>query len=384
VGPRQAGAAPRRSRVPTIAFDAPALPLDDAATRLVADRVLRAHLAGVLGRAPVLAHHLPAALVTTALGLPTLVALHSLWPCVRAARTGEPEGPRGPACAALLARAAAVLLATDAERAALLRTAPPAALDAGLASRIAVVPQGPSPFAVRLARRDGLERRRRAWRRRLLPEASDADVVLYVVSRLVPYKRPLEVIASFVRVADAVPRARLLVAGPPTDAANAARCVEAVRAAPPSVARRIAFVGPQPLEAAPLAGDVVVHASRYETWGRAVDEAMVFGRPAVLATSPFVADRLGLRGPGGPDDGAAAIGVEPDDGDALDAALVRAATDATWRSRCGEALRRRAAALDPEAPVVALLTAWNAVERAHDGSVPFSLPPCRGATEPSR
>ncbi len=108
------------------------------------------------------------------------------------------------------------------------------------------------------------------------------------------------------------------------------------------------------------------------------------GRPAVLAPSPFVAERVaarvgGPRPPGlavpptgpGPSDGA--LWADPDDAAALDAALVRAVTDAAWRRACGEAHRRRAAALLGDGPVRALLAAWNGVERAYRGTCPFVL-----------
>ncbi|MFO0934281.1 MAG: glycosyltransferase [Planctomycetota bacterium] len=371
-----------------VTFDAPAGSLDDLAERYVADPAWRRRFDALLGDAPVLAHHLPAARVTTSLGRPTLVALHSLWPSVQAEVAGGPPGPRAAACAALLEDAAAVLVATAAERDALLRTAPASARARDLAARVHVVPQAPSPFLVRLAARGGLARRRAAWRRRLVPRAAADDVVLYAVGRLVPYKRPLEVIEAFVRVASSVPRAHLLVVGPATDPGYAARCADAARAAPPDVAARIVLAGPQRLEAAPLAGDVLVHASRFESWGRAVDEALVLGRPAVLAPSPFVAERVeGRRPPGlavpdaGPPSPEGPLWADPDAPAALDAALVRAATDAAWRRACGAAHRARAQALAGDRPVRALLTVWNDVEHAYRGTRPFVLdapgtPPC--------
>ncbi|MBL9086867.1 MAG: hypothetical protein JNM10_06960, partial [Planctomycetia bacterium] len=107
-----------------VTFDAPAGSLDELAAAYVEDPAWRRRFDALLGDAPVLAHHLPAARVATALGRPTLVALHSLWPSVSAEVTGGPPGPRAAACAALLEDAAAVLVATHAERDALLRTAP--------------------------------------------------------------------------------------------------------------------------------------------------------------------------------------------------------------------------------------------------------------------
>lgn len=374
---------------PRVSFPAPTGSLDTIAARLIDDPVALGRFARVLGDAPVLAHHLPAARVVEALGLPTLCALHSLWPSVKAALTGEPEGVRGQACASLLERAAAILVATGAERDELIRTAPPAALARGLARRVHVVRHGVDPYLERLAARDGTARRRLAWRRRLLPAALPDDVVLYAVGRLVPYKRPLEVIEAFVRVADRIPRAHLLVVGPPTDPAYATRCAEAIRAAPAAVARRIALVGPQRLEAAPLAGDVLVHISRFESWGRTIDEALVLARPALLQASPFVAERVDcpwpLRPGSGPIGGTRsdrALWIDASDPDALDAALVRAVGDASWRAACGAFHRACAARLGWEGPVMALLAVWNDVEHAHRGTRPFSWtesPPDSGA-----
>lgn len=365
--------------VPTTTFDPPPGSLDEIARLLVEDPAWRRRLARHLGDAPTLAHHLPAAALTIALGLPTLCALHSLWPSVQAALPGGAAGPRADACAVILEQAAAILVATSAERTWLLRTAPPAALARDLASRVHVVPQAPSPFLTRLAARPDGGRRRAAWRRRLLPQVRPDDVVLYMVGRFVPYKRPLEVIEAFVRVAHRVRRAHLLLVGAATDRAYATRCADAVAAAPPSVRRRITLVGPQPLEAAPLAGDVLVHTSRYESWGRAIDEALVLGRPAVLAASPFVAERVDRPWPAGardaedPED--RALWIDPDDAQALGAALVRAADDAAWRKACGAFHHRRARERDSDGPARRVLDLWNDVEFAQRGTRPFALAP---------
>ena len=362
--------------MPTVTFDPIPGGLDDVARELATDARRRTRLATLLGPGAVLAHHLPAAALTVSLGLPTLCALHSLWPSVQAALAGTGEGPRGPACRHVLEHAAAVLVATAAERDWLLRTTPPTASCRDLATRVHVVPQVVSPFLRRLVRRGHLGPRRRAWRRRLVPEARDDDVVLYVVGRCVPYKRPLEVIASFVRVAGRVPRAHLLLVGASTDGPYATRCAQAIQAAPPPTRRRITWVGPQPLEAAPLAGDVLVHVSRFETWGRTIDEALLLGRPAVLAASPFVAERVDCpwppvrTAPPSPD---RAAWIDADDGDALDEALERAAGDATWRRDCGafHAQRRRDDSGEDAADRV--LRLWNDVEWAWRGSRPFDL-----------
>ena len=137
-----------------------------------------------------------------------------------------------------------------------------------------------------------------------------------------------------------------------------------------------------------LAQRPLVHASRFESWGRAVDEALVLGRPAVLAPSPFVAERVEGRRPPGlavPPTGSPpverAIFADPDVPGALDAALLRAATDAAWRRACGAAHRRAAEALAGDGPVRALLSVWNGVEQAYRGTRPFVLdapgtPPC--------
>ena len=340
-------------------FAAPDGALDELAVRYVEDRAWRDRFRELLGDGPVLAHHLPAARVVEALGLPSVVAMHSLWPTVRAAVDGGPPGPRADACARLLGSAAAVVVATRAERDLLLATAPAGVAD--VAARVHVVPLAPSPWLRRLARRDGLARRRAAWRARLVPGAAPHDVVLAVVGRVVPYKGVLEAVASFVRVARAAPRARLLVVGPPTDAPYAARVAAAVEAAPRDVAARVHLVGPQRLEAAPLASDVLVHLSRIESFSRTLDEAALLGRPAVVAASPVLAERVGRgRAPATTSDDDV-LWLEDLSPAALDAALLRAATDGAWRSACGAASARRVEAVAPDAAARALLAVWRAV-----------------------
>jgi glycosyltransferase involved in cell wall biosynthesis len=130
------------------------------------------------------------------------------------------------------------------------------------------------------------------------------------------------------------------------------------------------------VDAAHLAGDVLVHPSRFETWGRAIDEAAVVGRPAVLGHTPFVAARLGDAGPD------RALWIDADDPCAFDDALRRAGLDAAWRARCGERARRSATQLGWDGPVRALLSAWNDVELTTSGFRPFALPDLRPGAAP--
>ncbi len=375
--PRLAPRTVRPRGVALVEFDAPVGSLDDLAQTFVASESWTTRFREVLGDRPVLAHHLPAARVAEALGLPFLVMMHSLWPAVRARWTGEAPGPRAEASASLLATAAAVLVGTRAERNALLATAPPGVDD--LERRIHVVGLGISPFLARLARRGRLERRRAAWRRRLLPGAAPEDVVLYTVGRWVPYKRTLDLVEAFVRVAACRSRLRLLLVGSPTDADFAARVHSAVAAAPGDVADRIHLVGPQRLEAASLSGDVLVHLSRVESWGRSLDEAAVMGRPAVIASSPALTERLG-RPETRDDPSQGPRWIDEDTDDALDAALCFAADDADWRRAAGAAAAARADGQRWDGPATEVLRVWDQVEARHRGTRSFApLPPAGGA-----
>lgn len=374
------GASPQttgsRSSLQHVRFEAPAGTLDETAALLAEDPAWRSRFAALLGEGALLVHHVPAARVAAALGRPFVCLLHSLWPSVQRAIGVEPSAPREATCRALLDEAAAIVVSTEAERSLLLATSPREALAGGLARRVHAIRHGVNPFLVRLAARRDLTRRRAAWRARLLPRAAPRDVVLYQVGRLVPYKRTLETIEAFTRFAARTPACHLLLVGAATDAAYAAKCKAVARAAPEAVAARIAFVGPQRIEAAPLAGDVLVHVSRQESWGRALDEALVFGKPAVLAASPFLAERADRAWPPAhptvaSKSEARALWIDASRPEVLEQALLAAVEDGHWRAACGAFHRTQARGLDWRTPARSLLALWNEVEAAQLGSRPF-------------
>ncbi len=147
-------------------------------------------------------------------------------------------------------------------------------------------------------------------------------------------KGPDIAMEAFHRIAQADPRARLLVVGSGrmTDAmkATAHRCFEP---------GRIHFAGFVPsTQAVPyyLASDVVLCSSRYETWARMVNEAMLCRRPCVV--SRVVAAAGGLI-----EDGVNGYVVESPEADLLSNAMTRHfALPVDERHKMGEAARRQA------------------------------------------
>lgn len=110
--------------------------------------------------------------------------------------------------------------------------------------------------------------------------ADDDHVILFIAQH--SWVKGTDIaMATFDRVAQADPRARFLVVGSGrmTDTMKAAarRCIEP---------GRIHFAGFVPsMQTAPyyLASDVVLCSSRYETWARMVNEAMLCRRPCVVS-----------------------------------------------------------------------------------------------------
>jgi glycosyltransferase involved in cell wall biosynthesis len=110
-------------------------------------------------------------------------------------------------------------------------------------------------------------------------------------------------------------------------------------AASEQLAGRVSFLGPRDDAAALMhAADVVVHASRKpEPFGLVVVEAMALGRPVI-------ASRLG--GPGEIVEPGSGLTFDPDQPDALAAALERVLTDPIARGELSHGARSRACAFD--------------------------------------
>ena len=162
----------------------------------------------------------------------------------------------------------------------------------------------------------------------------EADALIVAsLGRLAPEKRPelvLEAVAVALRTA---PQARLLVIGDGPSAGDLRR-----RASEPDLAGRVAFTGrlPRPEALRALRGaDLFAFASRTETQGLVLAEALAAGLPAVAVDGPGVRDsvRDGIDGIIVPHSGADA------DAKALGAAIAELATDAARRARMAERAR---------------------------------------------
>ena len=195
--------------------------------------------------------------------------------------------------------------------------------------------------------------------------------VFYTVGRFVTHKNQLQRAARLSRGGERASERT------PADGRSAGRSrlprlhPTHVASAPAALRARIVLAGPQPIEAAHLAGDVLVHASSSEAWGRVIDEAFVLGNPTLVAALPMLAEKAGYTWRELPDGGGARRGrsaarprfayaprddaaeersllVDPSDVASIATALARAGTDARWRRQCHLYNRRVASELELE------------------------------------
>lgn len=162
--------------------------------------------------------------------------------------------------------------------------------------------------------------------------AHDDHVILFIAHHNW-IKGPDIAAEAFRRVAQADPRARFLVVG-------SGRMTESMKAAVREGIEpdRVHFAGFVPsMQTIPyyLASDVVLCSSRYETWARMVNEAMLCRRPCVV--SRVVAAAGGLV-----DDGVSGYVVDAPKADLLAEAIARHfALPSMDRQKMGEAARRK-------------------------------------------
>jgi glycosyltransferase involved in cell wall biosynthesis len=345
-----------------------------------------------LGSSVPIAHHLVAARVALALARPFLCSFHSVWPSVRSFLSpGEPDA-RAPLADEVLRKADGILVATKTEKDLMLRTTASEPLRERLALRVHVAPGGLNPHLEQLAGHRRTPWLRRAWRRALLPGVPMEARVFYLVGRFVPHKNQLRVLRAFLAVAKDLPGSHLLLVGQPEDPRYFECIRREIASAPAALRSRVSLAGPQPIEAAHLAGDVLVHASSSEAWGRVIDEAFRLGNPALVAALPMIAEKAGyawreLASPAAParhrtrpsfefrplGDGAEerSLLVDPFDEGSIAAALFRAGSDARWRRQCREYNLRAAEEMSWSHRIPRFLSIWNREEERANGRPAF-------------
>ncbi|MGZ4632605.1 MAG: glycosyltransferase family 4 protein [Actinomycetes bacterium] len=117
---------------------------------------------------------------------------------------------------------------------------------------------------------------------------------------------------------------------------------------------RVSFPGPRTgadLERSYAAADLMVLASRAETYGMVVTEALAHGLPVIATDVGGVAEALGY----GADGIRPGVLVAPDDPAALGAALRAWLADAELRARLGRAARERRESLSPWSTTASLM-----------------------------
>ncbi len=160
--------------------------------------------------------------------------------------------------------------------------------------------------------------------------AAGAPVVVFV-GRLAPEKELPSLLGAFVRTAQQVPNARLVLVG---DGPERGALVEAARSR--GLADRVYFAGREPaarvLRWLQLA-DVFALVSSNEGLSCSLVEAMSVGLPSVVSAIPANVQLI--------DDGVHGLQAPVRDEKALAAALTRLLSDADLRARMGQAARKR-------------------------------------------
>jgi glycosyltransferase involved in cell wall biosynthesis len=181
----------------------------------------------------------------------------------------------------------------------------------------------------------------------------DPDAFVVVgLGRLVPIKGFDLLVRALPAVAAQIPSARVLLVG---DGAERAP-LEAL-AASKGVSERLRMTN-ETLDVASYlaAADVVAVPSRNEGMGRVIVEAMALGLPVVATTVGGIPDVV--------TDGECGRLIEPEDVDALAAALIELGRDPALRRKLGEAAVRRAEAFSTAVASEKLLAVYAALVRA--------------------
>jgi glycosyltransferase involved in cell wall biosynthesis len=172
------------------------------------------------------------------------------------------------------------------------------------------------------------------------------------LGRLVPIKGFDLLVRALPAVAARIPSARVLLVG---DGAER-RHLEAIAAAL-GVTERLRLTGELMDVTTPLAAaDVLAVPSRNEGMGRVIVEGMAIGIPVVATAVGGIPDVV--------TDGECGRLVEPNDIDALAAALIELGRDDALRRKLGEAGERRAEAFAAPVASAKLLAVYAALARA--------------------
>jgi glycosyltransferase involved in cell wall biosynthesis len=181
----------------------------------------------------------------------------------------------------------------------------------------------------------------------------DPDAFIVVgLGRLVPIKGFDLLARALPALVAQIPSARLLLVGDGAERAHLGAI-----AASMGVAERLRMTGETTDVASYLAAaDVVAVPSRNEGMGRVIVEAMALGLPVVATTVGGIPDVV--------TDGECGRLVEPEDTDALAAALIELGRDPALRRKLGEAAVRRAEAFSTAVASEKLLAVYATLVRA--------------------
>ena len=214
----------------------------------------------------------------------------------------------------------------------------------GRAERYVTVPSGVPTAELRAAAPTRDEARARL--------GLDVDAIVIVgLGRLMPIKGFDLLVRALPIVVSQVPPARILLVGEGAERAHLERIAASL-----GVAGCLRLTG-QTTAVAPYlaAADVVAVPSRNEGMGRVIVEAMALGRPVVATAVGGIPDVV--------TDGECGRLVEPEDVDALAAALIEFGRDPALRRKLGEAATQRAESFSTAVARQKLLAVYAALLR---------------------
>lgn len=392
--PAPATAAKLARDAPVVLFDALNSSLDESIEILGSRSGLERFDTLIPENQVITAHHIPAGIIASRLGRSFMFFMHSLWPDVLGMLNSDPSGLRSAYCQEIANNARSIFVATQLEKELLLNTSLNSGECGGLQERVHVLPIGVNPHLFDIARNESTESLRQQWRHRLLPDSKPDDLVFYSVGRFVRYKNQLNILRAFIAVAADLPATRLLMLGPATDTAYMEELQQTLEMASCVVQARIVLHGSESIEAAHLAGDVLVHAAAFESWGRVLDEACICGNSTIVNAFPTIAEKMGYRctptfsansrdsdgtgvqvefsySPTGDAQQSRSLLVDGAQPSSIATALHEAATNSDWRQQCCDYNRNRVKTYQWEEIVPTLVSHWNSVEAEITGEPPF-------------
>jgi hypothetical protein len=190
---------------------------------------------------------------------------------------------------AILNNSDMIITSTDAERRSIAKLygSDIAGGEQAILDKISVVPLGVDSLVFS---KDNLQRKRKEFREKILPNELQNSLVFYMVGRIAEQKNQLTSIAAFADVArdTSLDISLSLFGGPLENNLYYNQINEFIQTLPKHIQRKIIFHGVVDAEVAHAVGDVFLGPSTWETFFLAAAEAMYSGKPTILSDKPIL------------------------------------------------------------------------------------------------